>query len=301
MSTAGKKRAKRTLAKLGEATMTADLARAAIGYARRGLPVLPLWWTDDNSERCSCGGAPRKCRPGKHPVGDLVHHGVTDATLDQRTIANWWRRYPPANVAFATGRDFRLLVVDIDPDAGGEASLAVLEREHGALPASVAVVMPRGGRHLYLIVPAGRPLPTISAGKLGPGLDHRCQGGHVAAPPSAIFGKPYTWAVDSADRFAEAPGWLLDLLARGGGNGQATPPEEWLALVTSGVDEGARNHTIARIAGLLFRRMPEPKLAAELVACFNAAKCRPPLPAEELKRTLDSIADREMKRRGLSS
>jgi hypothetical protein len=193
-------------------------------------------------------------------------------------------------------------VIDIDPDAGGEASLSELERENGSLPSTIEAITPRGGRHVYLIVPPGRPLPTISAGKLGPGLDHRCQGGYVAAPPSAIAGKPYSWSVDSADRFATAPDWLLERLARGSnGNGTATPPDEWLELVTSGVDEGARNHAIARVAGLLFRRLPEPQLAAELVACFNAVKCRPPLEAAELKRTLDSIAAKEMRRRGLSN
>jgi hypothetical protein len=112
---------------------------------------------------------------------------------------------------------------------------------------------------------------------------------------------PYTWSVDSGDRIAEAPGWLLELLASGGSDGKATPPEEWLELVTAGVEEGARNYSVARIAGLLFRRFraTEAELAAELVACWNATRCRPPLEAIELKRTLDSIAAKEMQRRGL--
>jgi Bifunctional DNA primase/polymerase, N-terminal/Primase C terminal 1 (PriCT-1) len=231
-----------------------------------------------------------------------VHHGVKDATLDQRAIAAWWRRYPPANIGIACGREFRLLVVDVDPGAGGNDSLAALEREHGALPATIEAATPRGGRHLYLLVPRGRPLPTISAGKLGPGLDHRCQGGYVAAPPSAIFGKPYTWSDARGKRFADAPGWLLQRLGRAGnGNGTATPPEEWLELVTAGIDEGARNHAVARIAGMLFRRLPDPLLAVELIACWNTIKCRPPLEATELKAILDSIASREMNRRGLRS
>ena len=72
-------------------------------------------------------------------------------------------------------------------------------------------------------------------------------------------------------------------------------PRNGIELVTSGVDEGARNHAIARIAGLLFRRSARAEtVAAELVACFNAVKCRPPLGAEELKRTIDSIAAKEM-------
>jgi Bifunctional DNA primase/polymerase, N-terminal/Primase C terminal 1 (PriCT-1) len=280
--------------------MTAALARAALAYARRGLPVLPLWWTDDLAECCACGAKSGECKPGKHPLGDLVHHGVKDATLDQRTIANWWRRYPPANIGIAAGRDFRLLVVDVDPDAGGNDSLAALERENGALPATIEAATPRGGRHVYLIVPPGRPLSTISAGKLGPGLDHRCQGGYVAAPPSAVFGKPYTWS-DCGKRFAIAPDWLLDRLeADTGGPGKATSPEVWRKLV-EGVEAGARNHSIARLAGLLLRRLPDPLVAAQLVLAFNDARCRPPLPAEEVRRTLDSIATREMKRRGLSS
>jgi Bifunctional DNA primase/polymerase, N-terminal/Primase C terminal 1 (PriCT-1) len=200
----------------------------------------------------------------------------------------------------------RLLVVDIDPDKGGETSFSNLERQHGAVRLTVEVVTPRGGRHLYLLVPNGRTMPGNSAGKLGKGIDTRGEGGYVLVPPSRIGGRAYSWSIDSCDHIAMAPAWLLDILERGGGNGKVTPPDEWLQLVTAGVDEGARNQSIARVAGLLFRRLvrrepEEATLVEELVACFNAVKCRPPLEATELKRTLDSIAAREMKRRGLSA
>jgi Bifunctional DNA primase/polymerase, N-terminal/Primase C terminal 1 (PriCT-1) len=136
--------------------------------------------------------------------------------------------------------------------------------------------------------------------KLGQGVDTRGHAGYAVAPPSTLSDKPYVWSVDSADRIAEAPAWLLDQLERTGPKGRATTPEEWQVIALQGVDTGARNQTIAKIAGLLLRRMPDPTLAAELVACFNAVKCRPPLDSAELKRTLDSIAAREMKRRGLN-
>jgi hypothetical protein len=256
----------------------ADLARAALAYARRGLRVHP-------------------CRPdSKLPLlDDWPHH----ATLDPTTIESWWRRWPTANVAIATGGDARLLVVDIDPDAGGEASMAVLENEHGPMPATAEVITPRGGRHLYLIVPRGRPMPGNSAGKLGDGVDTRGRHGYVLAPPSTVNSRAYSWSVDSGDRIAEAPAWLLDLLDHATGNGHATPPEEWQAIALAGVDEGQRNQTIAKIAGLLFRGLPDPIMVAELVACFNIVKCRPPLGAAELKKTIDSIAAREMRRRRL--
>jgi Bifunctional DNA primase/polymerase, N-terminal/Primase C terminal 1 (PriCT-1) len=256
-----------------------DLARAALAYARRGLRVHP-------------------CRPdSKLPLLDDWPHR---ATFDPTTIESWWRRWPTANVAIATGGEARLLVVDIDPDSNGEASMTALEREHGAMPATAEVITPRGGRHLYLVVPSGRPTPGNSAGKLGAGVDTRGRHGYVVCPPSTVGGRAYAWSVDSGDRIAEAPHWLLDLLDQKGGNSHATPPEEWQAIALAGVDEGQRNQTLARVSGLLFRRLPDPILAAELIACFNAVKCRPPLEAAELKRTIDSIAAKEMRRRGLS-
>jgi hypothetical protein len=258
----------------------ADLARAALAYARRGLRVHP-------------------CVHGQKLP--LLKDWSTRATHDPRTVEWWWRRYSSANVAIATGGAMRLLVIDVDPDAGGEASLTALEREHGAVPATVESVTPRGGRHVYLIVPGARTIPGNSAGKLGQGLDTRGRGGYVVAPPSTVGGRLYRWSIDSADHISPAPAWLLDLLHQGGGNGHATPREEWQEIALRGVDAGARNQTIARIAGLLFRRLPDPIVAAELVACFNAVKCRPPLDSAELKLTLDSIAAREMKRRGLRS
>jgi hypothetical protein len=256
----------------------ADLARAAIALARRGLPVHPI-------------------RPDEKLP--LLEDWPNRATLDSTTIASWWRRWPTANVAIATGGAMRLLVVDVDPDAGGEASMAALEREHGALPETVEAVTPRGGRHLYLIVPNGRTMPGNSASKIGDGIDTRGWNGYVLAPPSTVNGRPYAWSVDSGDRIAEAPGWLLGLLnADTGGQGKATSPEVWRRLI-EGVEAGARNQSITRLAGLLLRRLPDPLVAAQLILAFNEARCKPPLPAEEVQRTLDSVAAREMRRRGL--
>jgi hypothetical protein len=133
----------------------AEPHRAAFALAKRSMRVLPLWWTSDGGQ-CACGAESRDCKPGKHPLGLLVPHGVKNATLDPRTIESWWRRYPEANVGIACGGVMRLLVIDIDPDAGGEASLTALEREHGAFPATVESVTPRGGRHVFLQVPAAR-------------------------------------------------------------------------------------------------------------------------------------------------
>jgi hypothetical protein len=255
------------------------LLTAALTYAKHGFRIHP-------------------CRPGrKDPILDAWQKL---ATLADWQITRWWQQRPNANVGIACGGPGRLLAVDVDPDKDGEASFARLGAEHGAFPETVESITPSGGRHLYFRVPLARPLPGNSAGKLGAGIDSRGEGGYVLAPPSTAAGRPYTWSVDSAETFALAPDWLLDALGAATGPRAATPPEEWLALVTDGVTEGARNDAVAKLAGLLFRHLPHPLLAAELVACWNVTRCRPSLPAAELKRTLDSIAALEMKRRGLN-
>jgi hypothetical protein len=262
--------------------------KAALGLARRGFPVHP-------------------CRANsKLP---LLNDWPARATTDPTTIKAWWHRWPRANIGVATGGEQRLLVIDVDPDKGGSVAMVADQDTPYGIPATVAATTPRGGLHLWLRVPDGRPLPGNTAGKLGPGIDTRCARGFVLVPPSTVvwrapdghrhYGR-YRWSPDGADQIAEAPDHLLDRLDRGGGDGRATPPEEWLALVTAGVVDGERNQSIARLAGKLFRHLPaaDAHLAAELVACFNAARCRPPLEADELQRTLDSIADAEARRRG---
>jgi hypothetical protein len=264
--------------------------RAALGLARRGFRIFP-------------------CRPNsKRP---LIKDWPALATSDPDQIRHWWRSWPRANVAVACGGDARLMVLDVDPEAGGSISPSEIEGEH-AVPASVLVTTPRKGTHIWLTVPEGRAVPRNSAGKLASGIDVRGEGGYCLVPPSTVLIEPgehhrhwrlgvYRWSADSTDYLAEAPPWLLDRLDRPG-NGELTDPAEWLTLVSSGVGEGQRNASIARIAGKLFRHLPaaNAELVAELIACWNQVRARPPLDAEELATILNSIADRELARRGLS-
>ncbi len=68
-----------------------------------------------------------------------------------------------------------------------------------------------GGRHLFFLHPGG----TVknSAGRLGPGLDVRGDGGYIVAPPSIHpSGRPYIWLPGRAPNetpLAAAPAWLL--------------------------------------------------------------------------------------------
>lgn len=62
----------------------------------------------------------------------LVAHGVYAATTDEAQLRAWWATYPDANPAVAVPPN--CVVLDVDPRKGGDAQLARLEREHGAVP-----------------------------------------------------------------------------------------------------------------------------------------------------------------------
>ena len=165
------------------------MLKAALAYARRGVPVFP-------------------CEPGaKRP---LTRNGHWDATKDPHTIGRWWRRWPSANVAIPTGRNSGVLVLDVDPNASGSESLAKLERTCGPLPMTARARTGGGGIHVFFRYPREREIRN-SAGLLGPGLDVRGEGGYVVVPPSRTQG-PYQW-VDTSP-FAEAT-WLIERLAEG--------------------------------------------------------------------------------------
>jgi hypothetical protein len=204
-------------------------------------------------------------------------------------VARWFRRRD-ANVGVVTGAVSNLVVLDVDPQHGGEDSLAALQAQHGPLPRTVEATTGGGGRHCYFAHPGGHVPNRIG---IAPGLDLRGDGGLVVAPPSVHpSGRPYTWVPrGSPDELplAPIPRWLL---------GAAQPPgphaghaiAEWRALVRDGVEEGRRNNTIASLAGHLLWHGVDPQVALELLLAWNRARCRPPLSDFEVTQVVESIA-----------
>jgi hypothetical protein len=129
-------------------------------------------------------------------------HGLKDATTDPDQIRAWWSRTPDANIGIPTGAVSGLVVIDVDNGQEGDLSLAKLEADHGPMPTTLVVVTPGDredgkapGRHIYVRHPGGKV--KNSAGKLGPGLDVRGDGGYVVAPPSRRRGGHYLAEVDA--------------------------------------------------------------------------------------------------------
>jgi hypothetical protein len=178
------------------------LRDAALGYASRGIPVLPLHYPLPHPSglqpvpsdpqpavaRASCSCRDPSCgQPGKHPLGALVPHGVNDATCNRARVLAWWTRHPQANIGLATGHRFDVLDVDGPEGAHAIRELAATHDLHSSGP----LVRTGGGGWHYYLAPSG-------LGNARPaGLKHvdwRGRGGYVVAPPSRhASGHPYQW------------------------------------------------------------------------------------------------------------
>jgi putative DNA primase/helicase len=267
----------------GADTVVAAGVEIALAYAARGWAIFPVHSLTNGV--CTCGRD--ECESaGKHP---RTKTGLKEATTDAEQIREWWSRWPGANVGLATGAVSGLLVLDVDVDSGGEESATTLEAEHRHLPATVTALTGGGGRHLLFRHP-GEEVRN-SAGRLGPGLDTRGDGGYVVAPPSLhASGRRYLWqAGKSPDEvaLAETPVWLLRLL-------EPSPierSERQPAQIGDGpIPEGARNQTLASIAGSLrWQGMEEGEILTALLE-INARRCVPPLAETEVAQVAASIA-----------
>jgi hypothetical protein len=66
----------------------------------------------------------------------------------------------------------------------------------------------------------------------------------------------------------------------------------------SSAQVGDRNAAIAKLADQLLRRYVNPFLTVEMLTAWNAMHCKPPLSNLEVQDIVNSVAGREIKRRG---
>lgn len=247
----------------------------ALKYAERGWPVFPL--------------RPRSKEPLSRQ--DLANGngegGLKVATTDTATIRQWFARWPNANLGIATGRQAGFVVLDIDAGHGGSETILTLQAEHGKLPEAPESLTGGGGRHILFAYPGGVDIRN-SAGKLGPGLDIRGEGGYIMAPPSIHpNGKPYQWepsCLPSKIPLPAMPQWMLDLLAE--------KPAPTPAQVSSDhiIHAGQRDQTLASLAGSMRRRgMGADEILAALVVT-NQTRCDPPLAVVDVERIAKSVS-----------
>jgi hypothetical protein len=240
------------------------LFAAALEYASRGWPVLPL------------------VPSGKKP---LTKHGHLDATTDPDQIAAWWAQHPRANVGIVTGARSGILVLDVDSSDG---DLALIELG-AAVPTLTSVTAK--GKHLYFV-----HAPAMGCCvALRPGLDVRGDGGYVVAPPSVHeSGFVYRWDDEHfmgwGANLAPLPESLHQILLE-----NHRPPK---ASLGGGVlREGQRNVGLTKFAGSVAAGARHLDEVLEAVLASNQARCRPPLSPKEVTDIAKSIWRRECESR----
>ncbi len=236
------------------------VAIAAAEYASRGWPVLPLM--------------PSSKKPA-------IRHGKNAASAEILMVRDWFPNGTSRNIGIVTGSQSGLLVVDIDPRNGGEESFARLLDEYGELPETLEVETGGGGRHFYLSFPSGidsaKDRPNVAGFK---GVDLKANG-YVVAPPSIHpdTGQPYRIASDVP--IADAPKWLVEMVL--GQQSGCTASSD-----AATIEEGGRNDTLFRKACSLQAHGWSEEAILAAIQGENAAKCAPPLDADEVERIVQS-------------
>lgn len=151
----------------------------ALHIASRGLPVAPCRYGEKTPTRKAW-----KQRATRNPEDIGIIFGGK-----------------PCNVAVPTEG---LIVLDDDTRKKGLPEWHLID----ALPPTLTVETPSGGRHYYFRRPDGVTVSN-SAGALAPGYDIRTDGGHVIGPGSVFDGKPYR--IIDASPIADVPLCLLSL------------------------------------------------------------------------------------------
>lgn len=202
--------------------MRETILKYALAYAGAGLPIFPL--------------------SGKQPA---TRHGFKDATTDRDQILEWFDNNQGHNIGLPVPKD--VLVIDIDPRAGGALGLKRLEHHYGALPATSVCITGRGdgGKHYYFKKPTGR----LTDRNLPDGIDIRVGERHyVVAPPSLHpdTGGHYYWT--GPEHIADCPEWLADLISVPTAVPQPpsdAPPEDLtdsgIVRFVAGLQSGQRN------------------------------------------------------------
>jgi hypothetical protein len=252
--------------------------RAALGYAERGWRVLPI-------------------RTGsKVPA---TEHGVHDASSETERIRDWFGGFgsaPDLGLGIACGSASGLVILDVDPRNGGDASFA--ELMHGRPPLVAPVVETGGGgRHFYFSMTPGVAVKTHK-GCL-PGLDLLGDGAYAIAPPSRHpSGGTYRWATacglgDVAP--PSLPQWLLDTIfkkSRAAADGNARARKEPYRLPDT-LPVGSRREAMFKfLCSMRAKGSEKAELLAAVRALNENGRVEERLPDDEIVKLAADVFER---------
>jgi hypothetical protein len=248
----------------------ASMLEYALVYLRKKWSIIPL-------------------RIDKKPYLDSWKR-YQEAPPTQGEVETWWKMWPKANIGVVTGKVSGLVVVDADGEEGLESI-----KQLGALPPTPCVRTGKGW-HYYFQHPGDRVISNFA--RKMPGLDLRGDGGYVMAPPSIHpSGSVYEWSLAPKDvPLAPLPAGILALIEKGKAvaSRQQAKNEDptWVQEYLNGVDAGQRNTAATRLAGHYLGKGLPPSEVEPLLLLWNE-KNRPPLPENEIRQVVASVAKAE--------
>jgi len=221
----------------------------AIKYFYFGLNVIPLR------------------EKGKISIIPWKKYQIEKVTLSE--IDRWWSQWPNANIGIVTGSINRLLVLDIDGEEGRQ-SLKIASKD---IPMNTAIARSSRGKHYYFR--ANRIFGTYVG--ILPGVDVRCEGGIIVAPPSIhASGKTYTWEKSILDvDLEDTPKWLSEILSEKEAKDKAKEAR---------IPLGKRNSELTRISGVLRNRGLSQEVVRDTISRINQTQCEEPLDQVEVDR-----------------
>ena len=229
----------------------------ALAYLAEGFSVIPL--------------VPKQ----KNPIIDSWEPYMERLPTEDE-VKTWWTEHPTANIGIVTGAVSNLVIVDIDPRNGGDASMKQIQ-----LPPTYIVKTGGGGWHCYYRL-NGKAIPKMTGYK--PGIDILGEKAYALAPPSIHdkTGLPYEQQVGEITDIVEAPAWLDAIKQKN---------EKLWESGINGAPEGKRNETAASLCGKLFSSLPQELWETSGWASVKDwnARNEKPLPEGELRAVFESI------------
>jgi hypothetical protein len=251
--------------------MTAAALRAALDLAGDGYAVFPV-----NTEK----------RP-------TLKGGFHNATSDPDAVRDLWRRGPGALVGFATGAPSGVVVLDVDGPKHPAAQEWYLRHQRDLLPTRVNQTR-SGGLHLLYTDPGGIGR-RISA--LVKGIDVLGNDGYAVWWPAAGFPvlsgahAPAVWPRWLSEALATPPAASISaraIAARPEQRGSVGGRLEGICRRLASAPEGQRNNLLNWAVWQVMHMGLAPAGLAAAIEAIEATAVQIGLPANEIKRTIES-------------
>lgn len=255
------------------------LGEAALWYVQNGFAIFPL---------------------GVESKKPAVKNGLNDWTDNPDDVRSYWKAKPYANIGITCGAPSNgLLVIDLDIEedgTDGRKTLAEWASVYGELPETAEATTGSGGKHLFYRTDRTTIRPSTNKSL---GVDIRCDGSYIVAPPSVHpdTGDTYEWDIHPDEvPIADATGVVydfIDYVKRNGSEEDGTKKANGKFKLPDKIKKGGRDSTLFKYAAHLRAIGRSDEEIHNAVLGANLMRCDPPLDSKDIERIVKSACKYE--------